>query len=242
VPIIGVPFRRTRDKVNEIELLVLVTPEFVDAMDPCEVPCGGPGYASTSPNNHDLYCSGHVEVPSHCNPLRGPNACGDDCCNGGCQVGGPCASGACAGRGTLITEGMNMPGGVGYDGESYGPAMVTDQGPSAIGPTPATGGPAVPSKQSSPVLPDDLPLPANGVSPPAESPSGAGILPPSNSYTGQPAGGLPEYTAPRPYSPRRQPVFMRNAANPNNPQPSGISDGSAVGENNLIGPVGYDVQ
>ena len=43
VPVFGVPFRKTRDEVNEIELLIIVTPEFVDPMDAGEVPCGGPG-------------------------------------------------------------------------------------------------------------------------------------------------------------------------------------------------------
>src|SRR3954471_3049374 len=36
MPIIGVPFRKTEDVTNEIELLILVTPEFVDPIDPCE--------------------------------------------------------------------------------------------------------------------------------------------------------------------------------------------------------------
>jgi hypothetical protein len=35
---------------------------------------------------------------------------------------------------------------------------------------------------------------------------------------------------------------MRNAANPDNPQPSGGAVPSGTSENGLIGPVGYDVQ
>lgn len=239
LPILGVPFRRTRDKENEIELLVMVTPEFVDAMDPCEVPCGGPGYSSVSPNNHDLYCSGHVEVPNHCNPYRGPYACGDDSCgcNGQCGAGAGCNCAPHGGNGTVITDGMNMPGGVGYENESYGPTMVTDQPPG--GSMPPSDMPRLPSVNSSPAMPDDLPMPP----PNAESPNGAGILPPRNGYAGQPASsGVPAYTSPRPYSPPRQPVFVRNAVNPNNPQPASTPANTSVGENGLIGPVGYDVQ
>src|SRR5262249_2469007 len=70
VPVLSLPFRKTEDNVNEIELLILVTPEFVDAIEPCDVPCGGPGYATVSPNNHDLYCGAHLEVPYECNPIR----------------------------------------------------------------------------------------------------------------------------------------------------------------------------
>jgi hypothetical protein len=52
----------------------------------------------------------------------------------------------------------------------------------------------------------------------------------------------PPYTATRPsYSPARQPVFLRNATIPNNPQP-GQYPPQTQRESNLIGPVGYDVQ
>src|SRR5262249_12294683 len=93
VPVIGLPFRKVEDEVNEIELLILVTPEFVDAMDPCEVPCPGPGYFTAHPNNHDLYCGAHLEVPAQCNPIRDFRACNDDCAN--CNGGGNSHCGYC---------------------------------------------------------------------------------------------------------------------------------------------------
>ncbi|HEY3395800.1 MAG TPA: pilus assembly protein N-terminal domain-containing protein, partial [Lacipirellulaceae bacterium] len=144
IPVIGVPFRRTENSINEIELLILVTPEFVDPLDACEAPCGGPGYATTSPNNHDLYCNGHVEVPAYRNPISGPHACDVDCQgpNGGCAPG---PNGAYQGRMPVVTDGMTMPGGVGYD------ATVTDQSiEEEPMPSPAQG------------APDDLSLPADG--------------------------------------------------------------------------------
>jgi hypothetical protein len=49
----------------------------------------------------------------------------------------------------------------------------------------------------------------------------------------------PNYTASRPYNPPRQPVFLRNASRPNNPQPAATQPAT---ENGLIGPVGYDNQ
>ena len=51
------------DTTNEIELLVLVRPEFASAMDCEEVPPGGPGENSEVPNNIDFYINGHNEVP-----------------------------------------------------------------------------------------------------------------------------------------------------------------------------------
>jgi pilus assembly protein CpaC len=242
LPVIGVPFRRTSDEVNEIELLILVTPEFVDPMDACEVPCGGPGYATTSPNNHDLYCNGYIEVPAHCNPIRGPLACGEQCGgSGGCAT---CGNGSHDGRPPLITDGVTMPGGVGYD-ESYGSGdqstTVTDQ---------STQREAMPERQRRPGepmpnAPNDLPLPEGSqetdgleenVDPMA--PDAARYFQPGSPYSDQSAA--PQYTAPRPYSPPRQPVFTRNTSRPNNPQPSTNPAPVGAGHAGLIGPVGYD--
>jgi pilus assembly protein CpaC len=64
IPYLGVPFRRVREQANEVELLILVTPEFVDAMDPHEVPPCGPGMYTTSPSDHELYWHAYLEVPA----------------------------------------------------------------------------------------------------------------------------------------------------------------------------------
>jgi pilus assembly protein CpaC len=64
MPYMGALFRRVRVLQNDIELLITVTPEFVEAMDPFEVPCGGPGLNSTAPSDKELYLKGYVEVPT----------------------------------------------------------------------------------------------------------------------------------------------------------------------------------
>src|SRR5690606_4243976 len=56
-------FRRVAEENNEIELLITVTPELAEAMDPHQVPPGGPGLNSGSPTDKELYCKGHLEVP-----------------------------------------------------------------------------------------------------------------------------------------------------------------------------------
>jgi pilus assembly protein CpaC len=136
MPIIGVPFRKMEDVTNEIELLILVTPEFVDPIDPCEVPCGGPGTYTTPPDNRGLYCGGHMEVPTACNPTSGLGSCGQNPC-GACNNGGQC-NGAPAGTSTgmpvhgipsqrmMPIPSTQMPGGTGYDDS----AIVTDILPS----------------------------------------------------------------------------------------------------------------
>jgi pilus assembly protein CpaC len=75
LPVFGAIFRKVRHVRNDIELLITVTPELVGAMDPHEVPAGGPGLNSMDPTDGELYCSGHIEVPNlkgtDCNNVAG---------------------------------------------------------------------------------------------------------------------------------------------------------------------------
>ncbi len=66
IPYLGTLFRRVEEKNNEIELIILVTPELVAGMDADEVPECGPGSRTTSPNDWDLFMKGHLEVPNCC--------------------------------------------------------------------------------------------------------------------------------------------------------------------------------
>ena len=67
LPWFGTAFRRVQERNNEIELLIFVTPEFCEAMDPNEVPPCGPGQLTTSPTDCELYFRGYMEVPKNCN-------------------------------------------------------------------------------------------------------------------------------------------------------------------------------
>ena len=51
------------ERRNEVELLIFVTPEFCEAMDPNEVPPCGPGQLTTPPTDCELYFRGYIEVP-----------------------------------------------------------------------------------------------------------------------------------------------------------------------------------
>lgn len=70
-PYIGTLFRRTSDQLNEIELLIMVTPQFVDGLDPQDL-CQfgpGPGTVTTNPGDCQLFHQGHIEVrPDNCRP------------------------------------------------------------------------------------------------------------------------------------------------------------------------------
>ena len=80
VPYLGALFRSEHEKRNEVELLILVTPELVEAMDANEAPPCGPGMQTTSPSDWELFMKGHLEVPKCC-----PS---DANCNGQCQKSG----------------------------------------------------------------------------------------------------------------------------------------------------------
>lgn len=74
LPYIGALFRRVEEQTNEVELLILVTPELVDPMDPEEVPLCGPGMETTSPNDWELFMRGYIEVPNCCPTAGAPVA------------------------------------------------------------------------------------------------------------------------------------------------------------------------
>ncbi len=92
VPYLGVPFRHVKEQQNEVELLIMVTPELVEAMDASEVPPCGPGTQTTSPSDWELFMKGHLEVPNCC-PTGGP---------GGDGSGGPPPDGMMPGPGEQI--------------------------------------------------------------------------------------------------------------------------------------------
>jgi pilus assembly protein CpaC len=66
LPWVGAAFRRTRETVNEVELVITVTPEFVDGLDCEQVPPFGPGQMTTSPSDVEFYGRGYMEVPQCC--------------------------------------------------------------------------------------------------------------------------------------------------------------------------------
>lgn len=66
LPWAGAAFRRVEEQQNEIELVVTVRPELVDALDPHEVPGCLPGQQTTSPSDVELYFRGYLEVPNCC--------------------------------------------------------------------------------------------------------------------------------------------------------------------------------
>jgi pilus assembly protein CpaC len=82
LPYIGMFFGNKKAVMNEVELLIMVTPHWIEAMDPEQVPFCGPGQDTTFPTDFQLFVKQHVEVPK----LVSPNGASFDA-PGGMPVG-----------------------------------------------------------------------------------------------------------------------------------------------------------
>jgi len=135
IPFLGNLFGRNEEENSEVELLVIVRPELVDALDPHEAQhIIGPGERTTSPTDCEFYGRGYIESPN-CYPYP---ACGFG--------PGPVSGGAMPASGMPIMEqeGMIVP-------PTYESAP-TDETATPLSRTEAGNGPLVPA---SAVMPTD---------------------------------------------------------------------------------------
>ena len=63
-PFWGAAFRKTEEVKTETELVFLMTPKFIDAVDASSLPQAPFGKSSKSPSDRELYSNAHIEVPS----------------------------------------------------------------------------------------------------------------------------------------------------------------------------------
>lgn len=66
IPYVNVLFSSKTYQTNEVELLVLLTPDIVDGMEPGQVPACLPGSTTTEPTDWELFFKGQIEVPNCC--------------------------------------------------------------------------------------------------------------------------------------------------------------------------------
>lgn len=126
IPFLGAAFSRKFYQEVEEELVILVTPHLVDAMDCSQVAKRLPGQETRRPDDYELFLEGILEaprgqrevfsdrhyVPAYKNdPTLSVYPCGlsnrRDCdgCGGGCNHGGGCNGGTC--NGGTCTSGCN---------------------------------------------------------------------------------------------------------------------------------------
>jgi pilus assembly protein CpaC len=110
LPYIGAAFSTVSHEERERELIILVTPRLVDALDCTQVPKRVPGRETRNPDDYELFLEGLLEAPRgqrqvwngrcynaawKCDP-NGLFPCKGDICTGpgGCGASG-CATGGC---------------------------------------------------------------------------------------------------------------------------------------------------
>ncbi|MGI9455245.1 MAG: type II and III secretion system protein family protein [Aeoliella sp.] len=236
VPVLGVPFRKVEEEVNEIELLILVTPEFIDAMDPHEVPQCGPGMGTMSPDNCTLYMGGHLEVPNAYGP------CGPGCDGGAAGCDG-CASGGCDSCGAGVSPAGAYP----TDGIPVGPEIPQPIPAGEIVPQGEAVGRGMQLNENYTPLPVDGPIHGE-LRMPGGPPANGGFGPNGGAQYQQSRAGSPYRQAARApipgtgYDMQRPGDYRRGGPQSMPPSvPTAGGSGNAVG-GGLIGPVGYDVE
>ena len=63
LPLIGAAFSKKRFDHSEVELIVMITPEYVSPLHADQLPPLGPGMTTTFPTDRELYGNGLLEVP-----------------------------------------------------------------------------------------------------------------------------------------------------------------------------------
>ncbi len=115
LPYLGTWFRRIEYQENEVELLILVTPELASGMNVDQVPKCLPGSRTTRPNDWEIMLRGHIEVPKCC--ADGCEKCrnqSEGFRNTSVQVGGPGLIGAFdrQGRALPLMDGQSSASGM----------------------------------------------------------------------------------------------------------------------------------
>ncbi len=73
LPLIGAAFSKKRFDHSEVELIVMITPEYVSPIAPDQFPPLGPGRTTTFPTDRELYGNGMLEVPDATAECRDPS-------------------------------------------------------------------------------------------------------------------------------------------------------------------------
>lgn len=63
LPVIGAAFSKKRYDHSEVELIIMITPEYVASQQADQMPPAGPGRMTTFPTDRELYLNGLIEVP-----------------------------------------------------------------------------------------------------------------------------------------------------------------------------------
>jgi pilus assembly protein CpaC len=173
IPFFGTAFSRTTHQVQETELIILVTPRLVHAMDCNQVPKRLPGMETRNPDDYELFLETVLEAPRgqrkvwnglhynaayKCDPTISAFPCIGNVCNGPNLVGGA-GSGICPGAGYpgTMSSGGYAPAGHGGAAPVVPAGPVGDATPPRQTLPPVTGSPVGTADPNGPVVVPEAP-------------------------------------------------------------------------------------
>jgi pilus assembly protein CpaC len=152
LPVIGAAFSKKRFDHSEVELIIMITPEYVASMQADQMPPLGPGRTTTFPTDRELYLHGLMEVP-----VVGPE-CGEP--GGACDPNfsvnvrseTPWAGGNVPAYGAPTLAPTSVPAPAPAAAPVNGGGMIAPPGvtPSEVPPPPAAGDAGVSMRQTTP--------------------------------------------------------------------------------------------
>lgn len=156
LPGIGAAFSTKQENTSEVELIIMITPEYVNALTYDQIPNAYPGRASSLPTDRELYLHGYMEVPRY-----GPDSYSPI---GGCD---PSVS-VQAGSGVpWVGGGQNLPATNG---------MTTPSGaPTSTPPMPSNSPPPPPVPAGDGLIAPPAARPGNLVPPPPTGADGSSV-------------------------------------------------------------------
>ncbi len=152
LPVIGAAFSKKRFDHSEVELIIMITPEYVASMQADQMPPLGPGRTTTFPTDRELYLHGMMEVP-----VVGPE-CGEP--GGACDPNfsvnvrseTPWAGGNVPAYGAPTLAPTSVPAPAPAAAPANGGGMIAPPGvsPAEVPPPPAAGDAGVSMRQTTP--------------------------------------------------------------------------------------------
>lgn len=159
LPFVGPAFSQISSDMRERELIILVTPRLVDAMDCAQVPRRMPGQETRNADDYELFLEGLLEAPRgqrqvwngkcynaayKCDPTYGLFPCRGNVCAGGPVGGAGCGPAGC-GTTTAVPHGV--------------PAALPPIAPVPVAPAAAVTPAAAQQPPAPPPTPEPGPLP-----------------------------------------------------------------------------------
>ncbi len=126
LPGIGAAFSTKRYDYSEVELIIMITPEYVSPQAADQMPPMGPGRTTTFPTDRELYLHGLIEVPKVGPECDGPGGACDPNFSVKVQSAPPWAG--------------NSPGAYGLMGPTISPSASPSSPSTPLPPSPGTGG------------------------------------------------------------------------------------------------------